>query len=64
MTELQKAEKELFDLTEKVAGLRRKTKPTPVKNYKFKTAEGDVTLLELFGEKDTLFLIHNTKFLN
>ena len=35
MTELQKAEKELFELTQKVAGLRRDSEPTPVKNYTF-----------------------------
>lgn len=33
MTELQKAEKELFELTKKVAQLRKDTPPKPVKNY-------------------------------
>lgn len=59
MTELQTAEKELFELTAKVAKLRRESAVTPVKNYAFKTSEGEVSLLNLFGEKDTLFLIHN-----
>ena len=59
MNELQTAEKQLFELTQKVAQLRKDTKPTPVKNYSFKTVEGDVSLLNLFGDKDILFLVHN-----
>ena len=59
MSELQKAEKELFQLTQKVASLRRDSKIELVKNYTFKNTEGEVTLLELFGDKETLFLIHN-----
>lgn len=59
MTELQKAEKELFELTRKVAGLRRDSKPIEVKNYTFQDSDGDVSLLKLFGDKETLFLIHN-----
>lgn len=59
MSELQNAEKELYELSKKVASLRRDSKPTPVKNYSFQSLEGEVTLLELFGDKETLFLIHN-----
>lgn len=59
MTELQKTEKELYELTLKVARLRRESHPTPVKNYKFQTLEGETTLRELFGDKEILFLIHN-----
>lgn len=59
MTELQKAEKELFELTHKVINLRKDSKPVKVKNYAFHTVEAKVTLLDLFGDKDTLFLIHN-----
>lgn len=59
MTELQKAERELFELTEKVSKLRRDSPLTPVKNYVFSTIEGETELLSLFGDKDTLFMIHN-----
>jgi predicted dithiol-disulfide oxidoreductase (DUF899 family) len=59
MTELQKAEKELMELTEKVTKLRRDSVAAPVKNYSFQTGEGQTTLLDLFGDKDILFLIHN-----
>lgn len=59
MTELEKAEQELFALGQKVMQLRRDSKPTPVKNYTFKNLDGEVSLLELFGNRETLFLIHN-----
>lgn len=59
MTELQKAEKELFEMTQKVAKLRRDRVPVPVKNYSFKVLEGEVSLLSLFGDKQVLFMIHN-----
>ena len=59
MNSLQKAEKELFELTEKVAKLRRATKPVAVKNYTFVDSDGEVTLRDLFGDKEILFLIHN-----
>ena len=59
MNELQSAEKELYDLTQKVMSLRRESEPVLVKNYTFQRLAGEITLLELFGEHETLFLIHN-----
>jgi predicted dithiol-disulfide oxidoreductase (DUF899 family) len=59
MTELQKAERELFALTQKVSQLRRESALIAVKNYTFESMEGKVTLSELFGDKNILFLIHN-----
>lgn len=59
MTELQQAEKELFELTQKVGQLRKDTPLEEVNNYDFTTPLGKTSLLELFGSKDTLFLIHN-----
>ena len=59
MNELQKAEKALFELTQKVAKLRAEATPTAVKNYTFQGPEGDRSLLSLFGDKKTLFVIHN-----
>lgn len=59
MAELQDAEKELYELTKKVALLRRDAKPVPIKNYTFQGLDGEVTLGELFGDKNVLFLIHN-----
>jgi len=59
MSELQTAEKELYELTQRVAELRKASTPTPVANYVFEHSAGSVSLLDLFGDKDTLFLIHN-----
>ncbi len=59
MTELMKMENELLQLTQKVATLRKESKPTPVRNYTFQDMDGEVTLLDLFGDKEILFLIHN-----
>ncbi len=61
------------DTTNKLAALRgqiaalreemRKTQgavePEPVENYIFATAGGPAHLADLFGDKDTLFVIHN-----
>ena len=58
-TELAQAEKELFELTQKVAKLRAANPGNEVKNYSFKTMYGEIHLLDLFGKHDTLFLIHN-----
>jgi predicted dithiol-disulfide oxidoreductase (DUF899 family) len=59
MTEIQKLEMQIFELGQKLNALRKEAPPTPVKNYKFKTLTGETTLLDLFGDKDTLFMIHN-----
>lgn len=42
MTELQMAEKELFELTQKVAALRRKSKPTADKTLSSEHAVAEV----------------------
>jgi predicted dithiol-disulfide oxidoreductase (DUF899 family) len=55
MNELQLAEKELYELSKKVFELRKQSKPIEVKNYSFKTNEGDISLLELFGKKRLSF---------
>jgi predicted dithiol-disulfide oxidoreductase (DUF899 family) len=57
--EIQKIEKEIFELTQKLEKLRKDSVPVEVKNYSFKDLNGEVSLLELFGDKDELLLIHN-----
>jgi predicted dithiol-disulfide oxidoreductase (DUF899 family) len=58
-TEIQKLEQTFYDTYKKLVQLRRDSAPVEVKNYTFKTLEGEVTLADLFGGKDTLFMIHN-----
>ena len=59
MSELEEAEKDLFELGQKVNLLRAQSEPVAVKNYIFKTLQGDTSLLDLFSGRDFLFLIHN-----
>jgi len=57
--EISKIEKQLFELTTKLNELRKTTPGKEVQNYTFTTLDGDVTLLDLFGEHDRLLVIHN-----
>lgn len=52
-------EKQLYDLTTKLNELRKENSGADVPNYTFSTLDGDVTLLDMFGENDHLLLIHN-----
>ncbi len=57
--EITKIEKQLFALTTKLNELRMSNSGIEVPNYTFATLDGDVTLLELFGDSDRLLMIHN-----
>jgi len=51
--------KEITDLRKKIRSLQSDHAPEPVQDYEFATSDGGVLLSELFGDKDTLFVIHN-----
>ena len=57
--EISKIEKQLFELTMKLNELRKTNTGNEVRNYTFTTLDGDVSLLDLFGEHDRLLVIHN-----
>ena len=57
--EITETEKQIYELSKKLGELRRASKGEEVPNYKFQTLEGDVSLLDLFGERDKLLLIQN-----
>ncbi|MBI9097613.1 MAG: DUF899 family protein [Spirochaetaceae bacterium] len=57
--EIEKLENEMCEINKKLTKLRRENPPVEVKNYRFKTFEGELSLLDLFADNDTLFLIHN-----
>jgi predicted dithiol-disulfide oxidoreductase (DUF899 family) len=57
--EIAKIEKQLFELTIKLNELRKNHSGDEVRNYRFSTLDGDVSLLELFGSSDRLLVIHN-----
>ena len=52
-------QKQIFDLKSEINTLLAENPVKSVKNYAFDTIEGGVTLNGLFGDKDTLMLIHN-----
>lgn len=57
--EIAKIEKELYELTTKLTELRKTNPGGEVGNYTFSTLDGEVTLLDMFGDNDRLLLIHN-----
>lgn len=57
--EITELEKQLYELTTKLNALRKTNSGDEVDNYTFSTLDGEVTLLELFGENDRLLVIHN-----
>jgi predicted dithiol-disulfide oxidoreductase (DUF899 family) len=57
--EIQKLELKIYDLVQQLGALRKDARPNPVMNYQLQDLNGPVDLLTLFGEKKTLFAIHN-----
>jgi len=59
-TEIQELEKQICELTAKLAQLRQKSAGgAEVPNYTFETLTGSTDLISLFCGKDILFAIHN-----
>ena len=50
---------QIADLRKQLVALQKVAPAESVKNYRFETANGTVTLAELFGDKDALFIFHN-----
>jgi predicted dithiol-disulfide oxidoreductase (DUF899 family) len=61
MTEqtIEALEKRIFDLTRQLHALYRAAPGAAVPDYTFDTLDGQVTLLDLFGERQRLMMIHN-----
>lgn len=57
--QITQLEKEIYQLTEKLNALRKTQPGEAIPNYQFKTLDGEVSLLELFGEQEKLMVIHN-----
>ena len=57
--EITRIEQQIFELTRELNQLRSQNDGEEVRNYSFKTLNGPVTLLDLFGQQDTLLVIHN-----
>jgi predicted dithiol-disulfide oxidoreductase (DUF899 family) len=57
--DIKHIEQQIYNLNAKLTELRKANPSEQVPNYTFKTLEGETTLLDMFGEKDKLLLIHN-----
>jgi len=57
--EIAALESQIFELTAKLNALRKSSTGRPVPNYRFETLDGTITLIDLFGDRDRLLLIHN-----
>ncbi len=57
--EIAELEMQLYELTNKLNSLKRKTEGTEVPNYTFDTLQGATSLLDCFGDKEKLLVIHN-----
>ncbi|SHG19654.1 Predicted dithiol-disulfide oxidoreductase, DUF899 family [Microbulbifer donghaiensis] len=59
MDAIQQTEKQIFELMQKLSELRKQHRGDAVPNYTFKSLDGEVSLLELFADRERLLLIHN-----
>jgi len=57
--EISNIEKQIYELTVKLNALRKDSSGDEVQNYTFATLDGETSLLDMFGDKDQLLLIHN-----
>jgi predicted dithiol-disulfide oxidoreductase (DUF899 family) len=57
--EIARIERQIFELTRELNQLRGENEGEAVRNYRFETLNGPATLLDLFGQQDTLLVIHN-----
>ena len=57
--QLRRHQAEIAALRDKIRTLQAEREPEPVENYEFRTVDGAVTMADLFGDRDTLFIVHN-----
>ena len=56
---IETLERQIFELTRELHELRRANAGNEVPNYTFATLDGEASLLDLFGSRDTLLAIYN-----
>ena len=56
---ISELEKQIFELTTRLSELRKSNMGDVVQNYSFATLNGESSLLDMFGDRDQLLLIHN-----
>src|SRR5262245_26752189 len=58
-SEIEDLERQIMELSQRLAKLRSEESGQDVPDYRFQTLDGEVSLLGLFAGRDTLFAIHN-----
>ncbi len=59
MTDAEKLELEIMEKSQQLAALRAKEADREVKDYKFQTQSGEISMSEMFAGRDRLLMIHN-----
>lgn len=59
MDEIAQLESELLDLKRRLNAARSNAEPQRIQNYPLRDLSGELSLLDLFGEHEVLFVIHN-----
>ncbi|MDP6418515.1 MAG: DUF899 family protein [Candidatus Krumholzibacteria bacterium] len=59
LEKIREIEQEIVGLTERLNALQKEHRGGEVPNYQFSTSYGEIKLLDLFGEKKHLLVIHN-----
>lgn len=57
--EIEQLEQQLSEIRDKLTEKRKGLMREPIADYRLQTADGEVTLRELFGDKRDLIVIHN-----
>jgi predicted dithiol-disulfide oxidoreductase (DUF899 family) len=57
--EIAELEQQIFGLVTQLNDLRKQNPGDEIGNYLFATADGETSLLDMFGDKQTLLVIHN-----
>lgn len=58
-TEIDALSAQISELKARRAELLKTRAPEPISNYTFQTGSGEVSLADLFGDRETLLIIHN-----
>ena len=56
---IKQLEMEIYEKYKVLSALRKENELTEISNYTFESLEGEVSLLDLFADKETLLVIHN-----
>jgi len=59
MSAINERREQILKLNQEIRTLQAEVEPQPVDEYTFASTDGEVRLTDLFGDKDTLYVVHN-----